>query len=213
MSLMKKLLLFTLILFCGLSGFGQSKQSKIAKEKPNITQNKTEAVVSVLSPLSAEEYIVYMAVLGKNREMFVVMDKSDMDKQSKNIEGNSVRAFLKELTSETIEDFQTKNKENARFKKKFPTNANYTLMTIDELKESFNYKWDGDLDWEGFYKKYPKSGGIFTFSRVGFSKDGQQALLFVTNWCRTLCGTGEYYLLKKENGEWKVVNKHMIWIS
>jgi len=206
---MKKFLIFTLITFCGLDTFGQAAGKTIKIQSPPKAETKT----SPISKITAEEYKVYMAALGENREPFVIRDKSDMDKESKNIDRYSVREFLKELIPETIEDFQAKNKETAQLKKKFPTNINYTLIKIDELKEFFAYEFDGEMDWEAFYKKYPKSGGLYTFSRVGFSQNGQQALLFVTNWCRSLCGEGNYYLLKKENGEWKVINKHMVWIS
>lgn len=206
---MKKLLIFTLIAFCGLDVFGQATEKTIKIQSPPKAETKTSSI----SKITAEEYKVYMAVLGKTKEMFVVRDKSGMDKESKNIDRFSVRDFLKELIPETIEDFQAKNKEIAQLKKKFPTKINYKLINIDELREFFAYEFDGEMDWEAFYKKYPKSGGLYTFSRVGFSQDGQQALLFVTNWCRSLCGEGNYYLLKKENGEWKVINKHMIWIS
>jgi hypothetical protein len=210
---MKKLLSFTLIIFCGLSVFGQSEKSKTQTATPDSAKNKTEVAASVLSPITDEEYSVYTAVLGKTREMFVIRDKTNMDKESKNIEKYSVGVFFKELVPDTIEDFLAKNKENAQIEKKFPTNIPYTLISIEQLKEFFAYEYDGKMDWEAFYTKYPKSGGVFTFSRVGFSQDGKQALIFITNWCKTLCGTGEYYFLKKENGEWKVSNKHMVWIS
>jgi hypothetical protein len=87
------------------------------------------------------------------------------------------------------------------------------LITHDELKKNFGYKYDGEMDWEKFYITYPKTKAIFTFSRAGFSKDGNQALVFVTFWCRYVCGEGNFYLLKKENSEWKVVSELKRWIS
>jgi hypothetical protein len=83
----------------------------------------------------------------------------------------------------------------------------YKLLTQEELD---NISKGG---WEDFYKKYPEAGGVWTFSRPGYNPARNEAVLSVSHWCGDLCGTGHLYFLTKQNGEWKVQNRLMLWIS
>ena len=145
--------------------------------------------------------------------MFVVRDKSGIDDTARNYKKSYIKEFFKELDDETYDDFKVKTEKQALLEKKFPTRNNYTLISLEELKKSFAYVFDDDINWDKFYKEHPKSRGIYTFSRVGFNRNSSQAFVFVTHWCRSLCGEGNFYLLEKENEEWKVVKTRMIWIS
>jgi hypothetical protein len=49
-------------------------------------------------------------------------------------------------------------------------------------------------------------------SRVGFNKKMNEALVYAWAYCGGDCGGGGYYLLRKEDGVWKVKDKK-IWIS
>lgn len=68
------------------------------------------------------------------------------------------------------------------------------------------------LDWKEFGKKYPNSGGFFVVSRAGFSKDNNQALVFVARFCGTACGAGDHHFLMKTNGEWKLIKTKVAWV-
>ncbi len=208
---MKKILILILITFCVESSFGQTKKTTKKSPKKKITATQTskkkETTTSTSPQITDDEYTVYIAILGKDTDMFVVRDKSGVDDFGGS--GDDLKQNFDELKPETIEDFKSKNKESSRLEKKFPTKNNYVLISDEELKKFF----DKRLNWEGFYKKYPKSGGFSTISRVGFSNDGRQALVFVAHSCGGLCGEGNYYFLKNNNGEWKVIKKQMTWIS
>ncbi len=58
---------------------------------------------------------------------------------------------------------------------------------------------------EEFFKAYPKSSGLFTFSIVGFSRDKTRAVVSVKFWCGMLCALDTDYLLKKVNGKWQIL--------
>jgi len=211
---MGKILIFILVAFCSLSSFGQAKKdtTKATKKTAAVqTQKKEETPVSSSLQIAAEEYAVYMAILGKDSKLFVVRDKSGVDNfgEDNDFFKEAFEKAFKELKPETIEDFKAKNKEISHLEKKFPTKETYYLISDEELSKFF-YR---GLDWEGFNKKYPNSGGFYTFSRVGFSKDGTQAILFVAHSCGSLCGEGYYYFLRNDNGEWKVIAPLMTWIS
>jgi hypothetical protein len=189
----------------------------ISGQTPKKTATQVENTKAAIVPLiSDEEYKVYGTVLGKEKGKLVIRIETNMDKDSKNIkmlEQRGFEPFLKQIKPETMRDFLTKNDGSELLEKKISPDINYTFISTEELKANFAYKFDGEMDWEAFRQKYPNTANIYTLSRVGFSQDSSEALVFVTNWCRSLCGEGNYYVMKKENCEWKIVNKMMTWIS
>lgn len=198
---MRKFLIFALIIFSGLNLFAQNK-----KLGENAVSNKSAAKVSL--SIAVEEYAVYLAIIGEKVKTFVVRDTTAAADSGER-EDASLTATFKKMTPETLEDFRAKNKESSTLEKKFPTQIDYTLLSAQELKQFF----EKSLDWGGFYKKYPDSGGFWSFSRVGFSKDGAQAFVYGAHNCGGLCGEGKYYFLQKEDGKWKVIEEDMLWIS
>jgi hypothetical protein len=106
----------------------------------------------------------------------------------------------KELLAETIEDYKIKNKGPHKLSARFDTKARYALVDADEIDGFFRVKGPGG--WEDFYKKYPKSGGFVTFSRVGFNSDRTQALVYQSHSCGGLCGGGSCLLFEKKGGVW-----------
>lgn len=54
---------------------------------------------------------------------------------------------------------------------------------------------------------------LWTFSPVGFSADGQFAVMYAGQNCGGLCGWGAFVLLEKEGGVWVVVGDKWLWVS
>ena len=54
---------------------------------------------------------------------------------------------------------------------------------------------------------------LIHISPAGFSSDRQQALLFVTESCGSLCGGGWYLLLDRRHGSWSLTHALLDWIS
>lgn len=163
---MRSIFIVLLSLFWAMNTSGQTTKKVITKK--NISETKLEAKIqtNTAPTITDEEYKIYIAVLGKDSEMFVVRDKSGIDDIDKNYKKTYIREFFKELNDETFDDFKVKTEKQALLKKKFPTRNNYTLISLEELKKQFGYVFDETMDWDKFYKEYPKSRGIYTFSRV-----------------------------------------------
>jgi hypothetical protein len=72
-------------------------------------------------------------------------------------------------------------------------------------------EFDGTLDasawWAAFLKKYPRSHGVFDFSRVGFNSDSTVALVYVEIGQRPVFESGDECLLKKNNGVWQMLSR------
>ncbi|MDZ4775601.1 MAG: hypothetical protein SGJ23_02325 [Alphaproteobacteria bacterium] len=54
---------------------------------------------------------------------------------------------------------------------------------------------------------------VWTFSPVGFSPDGQEAMFLVETYCGMLCGGGHFVLMRRENRKWREVAFSQAWIS
>jgi len=94
----------------------------------------------------------------------------------------------------------------------------FPIFILTKKEENRYFPETGDLNknWERFYKDHPNCGGIFTLSHVGFSKDGQLAMIYLGNQYASLGGEGYVYVLKWDvtTHHWKLTAlKSMLWIS
>jgi hypothetical protein len=108
----------------------------------------------------------------------------------------------------TVLDFRSKARSSCTLNSEVANTKSYRIITKEELEKAFK-----GAGWEQFYKQYLEAGGYWIFSRPGYNSSRTEALLDVTHWCGQLCGTGHLYFLTKQNGQWKVQNRLMLWIS
>lgn len=113
------------------------------------------------------------------------------------------------LEEETLADFQAQNRESHPLTDDFDLSVEVVLIGEEELDQIF-----GDMEgWDTFYATYPDSQGRMTLSRVGFNRQGTQALVYVGNQSHWLAGTGHLVLLAGENGVWTLQGEVTLWIS
>jgi hypothetical protein len=118
-----------------------------------------------------------------------------------------VSKLMPEAEMQTIDNYLLVNKTRQEVKV-WNLGINYVIVRNSDLPgdrlESF---------WEEFYKKYPNSSGLVFFSRVGFNERHDQAFVYVGRSCGGLCGSGDYVLLTKVNGQWVVTGEQNLWVS
>lgn len=128
-----------------------------------------------------------------------------------NFRKDLTKAFGHELDSSVLNDYLERNKDRGPLSKSIPTDLpKFWLPDAEEEALFKDKKHDG---WKSFYTKYPDAGGIMAFSRVGFNEKRDRALVYSTIGCGWLCGTGHYFLLKREPGKWILEKSRMAWIS
>lgn len=64
-----------------------------------------------------------------------------------------------------------------------------------------------------FQTRFPNNFGYFVVSQVGLNLGKTEAILYVDHFCSGLCGSGDYFLMRKLNGVWSVVDRHLTRIS
>ncbi len=116
-----------------------------------------------------------------------------------------------DIESETFKDFKNQNAQHRKLlNDEFPDDKNVYLITSDERKKIFKNNKRG---WDKFYRKHPKSQGIFTFSNIGFNKEKNQALVYYGNQSHYLAGIGYLAYLVKIQNVWKLAGLSELWIS
>jgi hypothetical protein len=159
--------------------------------------------------------------IGDGIARIVIFNQTESDRDGQNVRldsngqpipwtqtASSLQSKVPALKRTTIDAFREVNKQQVSVQHSFHFSFDYELVDAIQLDLIFK-----NGDWPAYYKRFPGSPGILTFSRVGFSADGTQALFFLTNKCGGLCGTGMYVVMEKRNGRWMVEKEIEAWIS
>ena len=116
---------------------------------------------------------------------------------------------LPEATSrETFDDYRIVEGQPINITNAISLKRKYVLISNQEAKSYFeNSKSPNVLE------KYPDSGGRITMlSRVGFNQKMNEALVYAWGYCGGDCGVVAY-LLRKEDGVWKIKDKNSTFLS
>lgn len=166
----------------------------------------------------ADEYAVYAALFaekGNDKQgTQIVLEEATVVNDS--FAGRMDQRSLEKLfglpsIKDAIDDFIKKNRKSSVLTDQFKLKATIVLITNSDVKRMFHDSIDGG--WDLFHAKYPNATSINTLSRVGFNKDRTDALVYYTYSCGGLCGQGQYVLLGKHDGQWKIEKESMTWIS
>jgi hypothetical protein len=165
--------------------------------------------------IAAEEAAVYTAAiqiyLGGVPDPLVLADQTALDIGRDMTQTLSyVTQHLTGTTSATLADFRARNAHSQPLPPDMALPYRYVLLSATEEKAFFLPNGGG---WDAFYQRYPNAQGLMRLSRVGFNATMDQALVYVGNQSNYLAGAGVYYLLRKEDGTWRVVGEVMTWIS
>lgn len=114
------------------------------------------------------------------------------------------------LRQSALDSFRKVNTQQAFLRRSLCPSIDYELATSAQLDLIF-CKHCGF--WPEYYKKFPGSQGLLTFSGVGFSADGSQAFFYFNNRCEGLCGAGEYVIMEKHDGRWVIQKDIGMWVS
>jgi len=109
-----------------------------------------------------------------------------------------------DLQPATVDAYRAANAQQASLRPVLQSMTDYELVDSEQLDSMFKRNGGG---WPAYYKQHPASQGILTFSRVGFSADGTQAFLYLSNRCGDLCGGGFYVVMEKRSGRWAIVRE------
>jgi hypothetical protein len=162
--------------------------------------HRGQVSVAPAAELSPDEYVVLSAYIGgkfsepeKQRVsqrvtklVFLNMTQSGDDDLLRDENGRpvpwektveSLRKRAASLQQTTMDAFRKANSLQAFGRRSFHSPIDYEL--VDSVQLDAIFRKNGD--WPAYYRQYPGSNGIVTWSRVGFSTDGTQALFYFSS--------------------------------
>jgi hypothetical protein len=165
--------------------------------------------------INREEQRVYTAVLARQygASMYVIMDTTATSLSGTDNTSSTLDHVLENMhgvAADTVTNFRNRNDTIHELSPDMQIGSAYVLISQSVKSRFFSQNQDG---WQLFYEQYPNSPGITTISRVGFSGNFDQALVYAGTQSQWLAGAGFYFLLLKVNGTWIVDQQVMTWIS
>ena len=100
-----------------------------------------------------------------------------------------------------ISDYVRSNAKPSLLQPRIKVGVPYQLIGADELMSAIQ-----TAGWEGFYQRYPDSGGWMELSAVGFNVNKTVAVVYIGHHCGPLCGGGGFHVLEKKDGKWVVLD-------
>ena len=201
---MRNVIFIVMLLFL-ISVFACASCARLRISEPPITARASDVTDDI--------YAVYSAILNreyKDRFIFIA-DRTSPVYFGQTFGDNSISG----LSDETINDYDERNKTDEPLQNAFSKDLHYALLSNDEQKQTLT-----KTGRENYLKKYPEavtefppSLGIITFSKIGFNGDRTQALVSVNDSCPALCGSGQFYFLRKQDGNWSIEGVKELWVS
>ncbi len=110
---------------------------------------------------------------------------------------------MDERIVEAIWDFYEKNSNEWNIDSFGCLSIEHVVYT-EEMDHAIFYKTgtSPSKNWNRFYEQFPDYPGIIGISRVGFSKDGSIAVVYMGHIYGQLMGGGRVYIYKKVNEAW-----------
>ena len=196
-------LLIALVLCVSCNPLARPNPAATATPSPEVTET---------------EYVVYKALIETmyptdSRGMIVIHDYTSQGLGLVNFDANKfdyIKKQMPELDRALWDSFQAQNTASRPLEDRFNLKVPVTLLSQTDFDAFFGKNGKG---WDDYYLQYPKSQGILDLSRVGFNAKGDRALVYAGNQSYALAGAGYAVLLGLEDGQWKILNQVMVWIS
>jgi hypothetical protein len=101
------------------------------------------------------------------------------------------------VVGSAIADYKKENRTKWLLQRQFQIEKPYEIVNSDTI--AIVQKEGG---WNGFYNRYPNSGGWIELSAVGFNPSKTIAVVYAGHSCGGLCGGGMFHILQKVDGKW-----------
>ena len=167
----------------------------------------TQARFASKPDMHSADPAVYRAVLdsmsvpqGAKRPTQSVVIDSTFTVQPQDLEWDK----LPGVDSAAISDLEKRNSESYSLRYLSSPDRSVPIVLVSrQTLQSFLHNGPEPY-WSEFYRRYPGSNGSISFSSIGYTADGNVALLVVDQSCSTFCGALSNVVVKRERGGWRV---------
>ena len=171
----------------------------------------TPKAAPTAADIEKEEQAVYSFFVGASTGPALILEdtSANISNEDSRKTRKGILSAFKDISPETVDSYLARNEQPGQLSPDMDLGVEYVLLSADELSEITSQPNWGEL----LTRKYPGSYGYTFFSRVGFNQALDQAVIYVGSMGGHLMGSGFYYLMEKENGEWILKEQYMVWIS
>jgi hypothetical protein len=161
--------------------------------------------------IEKEEQAIYSFFLPRTGSPVLILEETSADISSDNADQSIdyIKSDLEGVSKQTLNSFLERNVQPTQLSTDMDLGVEYTLLSTDDLHRIASQPNWGKL----LEEEYPGAHGYTIFSRVGFNNSLDQALIYVGSVGGPLMGSGSYFLMEKQNGEWTMKDQIEAWIS
>jgi hypothetical protein len=116
-------------------------------------------------------------------------------------------SMFKGLKADTMQSFIGQNAQRSPL-----TNPIKASLKLQLIEGKLAQETVSGNKWKELYSAHPDSAGIISLSRIGFDKEGKQALVYVAHIYGEDTGRGTILFLQKIGQQWKVQEKVVNWV-
>ena len=204
---------FILILTLGTCLCASCRQSS-TPPPPTAAPTSEPTATPQLDP-DIEEYAIYNALLGSSFQgddidQILIVDHTRVN--GTELLERDLADFQENtpLAPELVASFMERNQQPYPLEPVLDFGLEYQLLAQEEVDEL--HSMDEASGWELFYEMYPNAVGFIYLSRVGFSADFGQALVYISQYHYDQPIQGGYYLMIRQDGRW-VIESSMEWMT
>jgi hypothetical protein len=204
---------FILILALGVCLCASCQQISIPS--PGTATPVSEPTATPQLDPDIEEYVVYNALLGRrfqgdNIDQVLIIDHTQVSNTE--LLERDLADFQENapLAPELVTSFMERNQQPYPLEPVLDFGLEYQLLAQEEVDDL--HSRDEASGWELFYEIYPNTVGFIYLSRVGFSADFSQALVYISQYHYDQPIQGGYYLMTRQDGSW-LIESSMEWIT
>ena len=177
------------------------KDAKPLQDSNNKEDDQNVVYASVIKSMYINKETDIVVIYSQTLPIDAII--SDWDKTS-----NYLKYNLPLVPEETLKNFREINRQPYIFNLTLNLPVKYVFINSEESNSVLN-----NGGWLQFYEKYPKSQGILSFSRVSFSYDKKQALVYVQNQRSYNIGNSFFLRLTNEGDGWNIKDKYQWSVS
>ena len=163
-----------------------------------------------------EEYAVYSAFLngnyaGQEIEQILIADQTEVNSPELLQQDLETVQENTSLSAGLIFSFLERNNQPQPLRPDLDLDLDYRLVTEQEIEKLCERDEEGNR--EPFYDLFPNSIGFLYLSRVGFSDEMDQALLYFEWFVYDQPVLGGYYIMDWQDGEWVIGEGGLEWMT
>ncbi|MFZ6800703.1 hypothetical protein [Undibacterium sp. Di24W] len=173
-----------------------------------IRREEVEAYAALLNHLSIE-YASQASIIIRSKT-------TDLSPHILSNSVSEIKRLLPEATEYVITDLLHADKQQSNFEipvRFVRSELKFAMLSQQTYFDIFSESRTLEESWKLFYSRYPKTTGLFSFSRAGIDLEKKQVLFTYARSAGGRAGSGYLVLMQQKWWRWEVARIANIWIS